>query len=274
MKILYNQGSLSEDEAYIPDYGLKNCYFKKITKGLPAKKPHHHNHYEIHMLSNGEQNYEIDGNVCTLCENEYILIPPKIKHRLSYTTGNLLKYSITFSASNHLEVPISTGKIPKNIIDDIKFIETEYEQTKISSIRLIENRIYEICVLLFRTSGYKENVIEKNQSPVNYQSAMAKKFILDNIESGLSISTVADYCHISPRHLSRLFTDSFELTPTAYIRKVKMEEISKYLINSNLSLKEISEKFSYTDEHYFNSSFKKYFGISPLAYRKMHRSDL
>lgn len=72
---------------------------------------------------------------------------------------------------------------------------------------LIENRIFEILILLLRVIGYKENIVKPENDSVGYHLGLAKKFISDNIENDLSVSDVADYCHISARQLSRIFAD-------------------------------------------------------------------
>ncbi|MBO5836623.1 MAG: helix-turn-helix domain-containing protein, partial [Oscillospiraceae bacterium] len=43
----------------------------------------------------------------------------------------------------------------------------------------------------------------------------------------------------------------------------------KLLLESNLSLKEISQQLHFGSEHYLNAFFKKYAGMPPGAYRKM-----
>lgn len=53
-----------------------------------------------------------------------------------------------------------------------------------------------------------------------------------------------------------------------------MEKIGECIKNSDLSLQQISERFSYNNEYYFNRAFKKYFGVPPFAYRKMFRQSI
>lgn len=272
MKILYKQETNIEQASI----NIENCYLKKImqkNRNSSTLKTHWHNSYEIHMIFTGEQHYETAHGIYELKENDYMIIPPKTKHRIVYTSESLVKYSATFSTTATLDFSALNGKLPEEVISGILFAEKEYELKKISSRQLIKNRVFEILILLFRASGYREAVSKTEDCHENYRIAMAKKFIADNIECGVSASSVAEFCHISPRHLSRLFIAATNITLTNYIRNIKMNEISNHLINSDLSLKELSEKFSYTDEYYFNTAFKKHFGIPPLAYRKMHRKD-
>lgn len=275
MKILYKQNSTDKENSNLLELKINNCYFKEIIQKRDYKimtsKLHWHDVYEIHMIVRGEQYYEIDGVSYALNRNEFIIISPKTKHRVVFTSGNLIKYSITFNAGDILEKSLYRGEINRSIINSIEFIAEEFKQKKSSSSLLIKNRVFEILILLLRICGYKERTVRSEKNPGDYQLGLAKKYISDNIEQGLSVADVADYCHISPRQLSRVFIRADGISPANYIRSEKMKKVSEYLKNSDLSLKQISEKFSFSDEYYFNSSFKKFFGIPPLAYRKMYQ---
>lgn len=275
MKILYKQASTDKKSSSLLELKIKNCYFKEIIQKRDYKimtsKLHWHDVYEIHMIFSGEQHYEIDGTTYELKKNNFILISPKTKHRVVFTSENLIKYSVTFNSCDLLEASLYKGEISENIINSIEFIAEEFKQKKSLSFLLIENRVYEILILLLRISGYKEETVKSEKNSGDYQLELAKKFISDNIERGLSVSDVADYCHISARQLSRIFIGGQGIAPANYIRREKMKKISECLKNSDLSLRQISEKFSYADEYYFNASFKKYFGIPPFTYRKMYQ---
>lgn len=275
MKILYKQCLTDKESSALIKLKINNCYFKEIIQKkdykITTSKLHWHDVYEIHMIVRGEQHYEIDGVTYELGRNEFIIISPKTRHRVVFSSANLVKYSVTFNAGNLLENSLYHGEITESIINSIEFIAEEYKQKKSSSFSLIENRVFEILVLLLRISGYKEKTVKSEKNPSDYQLGLAKKFISDNIEHGLSVEDVADYCHISSRQLSRIFVCAEGISPAKYICGEKMKKISEYLKNSDLSLKQISEKFSYADEYYFNAAFKKYFGIPPLAYRKMYQ---
>lgn len=275
MRILYKQNAADQESSALHRLKLEHCYFKEIIQKRDSKsmtsKLHWHDVYEIHIIFQGEQHYEIGGVTYELNKNEFIMISPKTKHRVVWTSGNLMKYSITFQAGELLENSLCRGEITESIINSIECIAEEYKLKKSSSYFLIENRVFEILILLLRISGYKEKTVKAEKNPGDDQLGLAKKFISDNLEQGLSVADVADYCHISARQLTRIFIRAAGVSPAHYIRGEKMKKISEYIKDSDLSLKQISEKFSYADEYSFNASFKTYFGIPPFAYRKMYQ---
>ncbi len=56
--------------------------------------------------------------------------------------------------------------------------------------------------------------------------------------------------------------------PQDFFIHLKMERARKYLLQTNLKVKEIGEKLGYEDPYYFSRIFTKHLGLSPANYRK------
>lgn len=266
MKVLNRKSSFKQ-------LGVSNCILKKLTfkndYKITTNKTHSHTEYEIHMVLCGSQHYETDSGVYNVGKNEFILIPPGTKHKIIFSTADLLKYSITFNSDELF--PVFFGEIPVGIMDSLCFISEEYRQKTELSPTLIENRMLEILVMLFRKTGYRAGAKSTADEATDERIGIAKSFISDNIENDLSAGDVAAYCHLSQRQLTRIFAEHEGVTPAKYIFCEKMRRAGEYVKNTDLSLRQISERFCFNNEYYFNTSFKKYFGMPPLSYRKMFR---
>lgn len=93
-------------------------------------------------------------------------------------------------------------------------------------------------------------------------------FIQENYEnSALSLHDIAQYAGVSPAYLSALFKKNQKVSISDTITSCRIDAACQYLLNSSLSLKEISEKCGYANQYYFSTSFKKKMGVSPSAYR-------
>ena len=53
------------------------------------------------------------------------------------------------------------------------------------------------------------------------------------------------------------------------ISRILCYNVFAVMNESELSLKEISERLNFANEYYFNTFFKKYSGMTPGEYRKM-----
>lgn len=71
----------------------------------------------------------------------------------------------------------------------------------------------------------------------------------------------------SGAYLTSLFRSAYGYSLYEYILKLKMERAQVLLKNPNIKIQEISERLSYSDNHYFSKAFKNYFNMSPSQYR-------
>ena len=122
-----------------------------------------------------------------------------------------------------------------------------------------------------RILGYKDTSRAVNTNFENLHLTLAKQYIIDNIKEALKLSDVAAYCHLSNKQITRIFEIYENVAPAQYIRQQRIKVIEKTLLDSQQSLKEISEEFNFSSEYYFNAFFKKHTGMSPGEYKKMHK---
>ncbi|MFC4599899.1 helix-turn-helix domain-containing protein [Cohnella hongkongensis] len=91
----------------------------------------------------------------------------------------------------------------------------------------------------------------------------AKLYIRDNLAQELKLSTVADYLHVSSRHLSRLFGEELGQSFSAYVRKERIRQAVSLLTTTDWSIKRIAEETGFETVHYFTTVFKAEMGEPP-----------
>lgn len=96
-----------------------------------------------------------------------------------------------------------------------------------------------------------------------------KKYIEENFaREEFSLTEAAEYTHVSPQHLSRVFRQSTGITFMDYITRVRIRRAIELLGSDDRKMYEIAEMVGYSSQHYFSSAFKKVLGVSPMEYRK------
>ncbi|WP_440394201.1 helix-turn-helix domain-containing protein [Paenibacillus sp. SAF-054] len=89
--------------------------------------------------------------------------------------------------------------------------------------------------------------------------------------SSISLTMIAERLGLNPSYLSRSFKEKTGQTFLAYLTTVRIEKSKEMLVNSDLKVKDISERVGYVKVNYFIKLFKECTGTTPGEFRKMHR---
>jgi AraC-like DNA-binding protein/mannose-6-phosphate isomerase-like protein (cupin superfamily) len=95
-----------------------------------------------------------------------------------------------------------------------------------------------------------------------------KHYLHSNRNRAVTLQEVADYVHLTPNYLCRIFKKSTGETLMGYLQAVRMREAEKLLSLTDLPVYTIAEKLGYEDASYFSRLFRCLYGESPRMYRK------
>ena len=89
-----------------------------------------------------------------------------------------------------------------------------------------------------------------------------------NLDSDLTLKSLAAMCFISPSYLSTLFKAETGTTLTDYINTQRIRRAATHLRESDQSIAEISAAVGIMDVNYFAKIFKRTMGTTPTQYRR------
>ena len=101
--------------------------------------------------------------------------------------------------------------------------------------------------------------------------ALAKQFIEQNYSTIQSVTEVADHIAEPYNTLRLKFPREMKCTLEDYLIGARLRAAEELLLNSNLSVKEISWKVGYRDEAHFCKLFKEVHGATVKTYRHRRR---
>ncbi len=96
-----------------------------------------------------------------------------------------------------------------------------------------------------------------------------RDFIRRNCLTLHSLDQVAGQCRIDAAYLCRLFRRFDDQSPYQYLMRLKMTAAAQRLQAPDARIKEIAYELGFRDAFHFSRAFKKVFGVSPDAFRKL-----
>jgi len=98
---------------------------------------------------------------------------------------------------------------------------------------------------------------------------LAQQYIDENYFNGsLSLNDVADHLGIHPSYLSTLFSTVLQTRFSEYLNIRRVEKAKQHLLQTELSIKQISAQDGFNSVQNFMRVFKRFVGLSPGQYRE------
>lgn len=98
-------------------------------------------------------------------------------------------------------------------------------------------------------------------------------YIVNHLSQNIYVRDIAAVCGITPQYLSTLFRSETGITISSYIVKRRMEKAGDMLIHTKVPVSEISSMLTYRCQSSFTAQFNRYYGTSPVEYRKKNYSS-
>ncbi|OGX68262.1 MAG: hypothetical protein A2189_06400, partial [Paenibacillus sp. RIFOXYA1_FULL_44_5] len=95
-----------------------------------------------------------------------------------------------------------------------------------------------------------------------------KKYILDNVHEEITREQLAEYVHLNPGYLSRLFKKETGESLTDCILRERMEVARDMLLQSDIPVSQIATSLGYTHFSHFTRMFKRVYLMNPQDFRK------
>lgn len=202
----------------------------------------------------GELEFDF-GDTVILCGNGESVFIPKASDYKIRCIRTAESRIVNFYTNDEKRSPLGLPAIDSAVCEGI-FTRLETLLQKESENR---NGIFSLYYRLF------SEFFDKNEKYTDLPEAVrnAEKIMLERMsDSALSCQKIADMLNISEVYLRKLFSKHISASPSAHLRRLRMETAKKYLLEG-YSVSAAAEKVGYSEIYQFSRAYKRYFGFSP-----------
>lgn len=108
---------------------------------------------------------------------------------------------------------------------------------------------------------------DSNRPELNKKIALIEKYIAGHFDQSIKMKDLEAVSRLSTAQIERYFKKIFHITPSQYIQKVRIEA-AMAMLETGLSVTEISARCGYADHSAFTRQFKALVGLSPSEFKK------
>ncbi len=126
----------------------------------------------------------------------------------------------------------------------------------------------ELVVYLKRPGGqlqYSEPLQFQSRATTGFSEIVA--WMVDHLAADLSVETLAERMHLSPRHFNRRFRATFGATPAHFVEGLRLDAARWRLSEGETLIGDLAASVGYHSDDAFRRAFERRFGVVPTEYR-------
>ncbi len=254
-------------------------------------------------VTSGSFNMLIGDDIYSVSEGDVVIIPSETIYQPRESDG-CSYYFVHFSATTLESTPpsnIDQSLLRFQAITDTGYAYNYYGKTYNSTINL------PIHIKQNNTKAYYplHNVFER-ATKLNIWRNNYEKLLLDNIirellilistelatqqtsnntlqkilhyinkhyTEPITLTSIAKNFDFSTSYITKLFHNFLGKGTVDYINDLRLTAACEYLISSNYSIGEISNKIGFSNQYYFDRLFKRKYGVTPKEFRKSNNNN-
>ncbi|MBQ4518070.1 MAG: helix-turn-helix transcriptional regulator [Clostridia bacterium] len=244
-------------------YGTTKAFCKENGKNF-SFPIHLHHFFELIVVTCGEMEVVIDGEIYLLKSGEGVLVFPHQVHSLSSIDSehSLCIFSpelIKAYTSKYIDkIPADSSFVLKSyLLERLKQIDEE------SSLFDKKGFLYSVCAEFEQNRKYKERM--KEQESLLYSCF---EFVERNYKNNCTLYELCQETNFSYSYISRYFKKMTGISFNEYLNQYRIMKACRQFEELNCSVLSCAYDVGYNSLRSFNRNFKKYAGVTPRQYMK------
>lgn len=270
-----NSLKVSSENSIVVDY-------KRYLNSESMSVMHYHPYYEMYFLLSGNRKYIFNNRIIEMKPQDVLIVKPNDFHKVIKTNNDTYeRYIINVDPSMILTLKKYNKKIEEifkksilrldeadfqNLINLIKIIEKE--KTEEEYYYSVRNYLERILLDLLSYNSYEPIDNQLTINDVRLQDAL--NYIDLHYNENIKIETCAKVSCMSVSLFTKIFHKKVNKNFKEYINYIRIKKACELMIDTDLTITEISEDVGFYSLSYFGLIFKKYIGMSPKEYKMKH----
>ncbi|MBY9079667.1 helix-turn-helix domain-containing protein [Paenibacillus sp. HN-1] len=250
-----------------------------------ASPIHTHDFYELFLVTKGKARHMVNDACQPVAEGTLVFIRPHDIHyyeREGDHDCEFINICYTRETMNHvfsfLKQAIDPDHLLSTLLPPITVLpanETDRLKDRLERIRLIPDKpqaagllramLVELLMLFF----WKHQRTREDAIPLWLESLLLQMQRKENFVEG--VRRMYELSGRSPGHLNRVFRTLLHTTPVQYINQLRLDYAQYMLATTNLGIMDIALSAGFNNLSHYYHLFKKEYGLTPLAFRSIHR---
>ena len=231
--------------------------------------------HSIEFVARGTGTLRLKGRTVALYPGRVFSYGPGVAHLITAEGPEpLVKYFVDFTGPTAAKVLCDNDLAPGTAVqvaspDAVLRIFDDLIANGCSGTRhgpAICAKLVELLALKIAEAGLVDDPY-RTAAFSTYQSC--RQYIRDHFATLRTLEEIAESCHVDEAYLCRLFKRFDSQSPYQYLTQLKMAQAARALQRNDALIKQVAFELGFADPFHFSRAFKKVFGLSPAAFRKL-----
>jgi AraC-like DNA-binding protein len=255
--------------------------------GNDIDEQHFHNHLELGYCHNGAGTLTFGDRKIPYAAGMFSVVPPNYLHSTNSVPGKKCHWEYlfvdveSFLAGLFPDHSFVREQLSRKIYREAMLIKHE-ENPQIANLILavldehrtksglylesVGGMLRSLLICLARLCGSNLSDIGTGKH-IGVISA-GIDYVARHYKEKITVSMLAEACHMSETHFRRLFLQSMHISPLAYVNRIRVEAACKFLFTTNEPISDIAVKCGFITITALNRNFKAIIGMPPSKWRK------
>ena len=270
-------------EAPDHSFGENEIFFEKVL--LEESFPlHWHGFCEIEYIMSGRAEETLNGVKNDISDGNLHILTPSDFHEIIIKDDPVLIYKACFDLNlidhslssrllslSHMPILHLEGE-EKKLIEQI-FLSMERADACIDDHEILQTVLHGLINSILASVIFMSEDLDPGLRIARYDDTICTvlNLIHKDFCSGVNLSKLANAVYLSPSHLSRKFHSSVGMSIGDYVKRLRMDMVTRLLVTSDYSITDICYEVGFVSLPTFSLEFKRIYGVTPSDYRRINQ---